>query len=156
MESKRKKEYQRYLASAEWAKIRIDIIHSRGGKCERCGGRGQQVHHLTYANLFCEEPEDLVLLCGRCHQDEHGLLDKKGKKKKKQPQANTKPYPLWQRMVYKWGIAPEGTTDFRTIVLDLGIVDKKPQKKKHAMKALEKSVIEHLEQTENPWKSRGF
>jgi len=32
-----------------------------------------EVHHLTYANLGREEPDDLIVLCPACHAAEHGL-----------------------------------------------------------------------------------
>lgn len=74
--------YKEYIKSKEWLDIRLDIIQTRKC-CERCGSKRQlQVHHKTYKNLFNEEPEDLELLCARCHMNEHGL-DKNGKKKTK-------------------------------------------------------------------------
>ena len=74
-------DYQKYLASEEWAKVRVDIVAVRGNKCEICGKRGSQVHHRTYDNLGCEEPEDLILTCGKCHMKEHGLIKTKKSKK---------------------------------------------------------------------------
>lgn len=82
--SDHKKKYLAYINSKEWLDIRIEIHHSRGGKCERCGSTHiLQVHHVTYKNLFNEEPEDLELLCSGCHRAEH-KINKKGKKKNKQ------------------------------------------------------------------------
>lgn len=89
--SDRKKEYHKYLSSEAWAKTRADILTLYNYTCQHCGKYGNHVHHKTYANLGFEEPEDLVLLCGRCHQKEHGLIKekkkfrgkKKGKKKKR-------------------------------------------------------------------------
>ena len=76
-----KKEYYKYLQSPEWAAIRVDIFFLTGGKCEKCGREGKQVHHKTYKNVGHEEPEDLILLCGRCHEIEHGLIKIKKTKK---------------------------------------------------------------------------
>ena len=71
------KKYKEYLLSNEWIKIRADLITIYGG-CELCDStRSLQVHHLTYKNLFFEEPEDLILLCARCHMVEHGLYKPK-------------------------------------------------------------------------------
>ena len=81
--SKRKDRYLAYLASDTWTKIRCDMFMLRDGKCELCGKAGTQVHHLTYENLGHEEPTDLILLCGKCHQKEHGLIKPKPKRKKK-------------------------------------------------------------------------
>jgi 5-methylcytosine-specific restriction endonuclease McrA len=52
-----------------------------------------QIHHITYKNLFHEEPEDLIILCGTCHMKAHGLIKPKKqvhkkKKKKRRPSIN--------------------------------------------------------------------
>jgi 5-methylcytosine-specific restriction endonuclease McrA len=79
------KKYKDYLNSNEWAQIRIDLFNIRGKKCEDCGNTKRlQIHHLTYKNIFNEEPEDLKILCKNCHQKEYGYVkNKKGKYKKK-------------------------------------------------------------------------
>ena len=72
--SKRLRKYHKYLLSDEWAQLKIDIFAARGKSCERCGSKSSvQVHHLTYKNIFNEEPEDLLILCRNCHKDEHGI-----------------------------------------------------------------------------------
>jgi len=72
--------YRKYLQSKEWLETRLDILTTRK-KCERCGSKHQlQVHHKTYKNIFNEEPDDLELLCAKCHQNEHNLLKPKKKK----------------------------------------------------------------------------
>lgn len=82
MKASHKRKYIKYLLSDTWAKIKVDLIEIHDGKCERCGDtKNLQVHHLTYENLFNEEPEDLLLLCSRCHMVEHGLIKKKRKKR---------------------------------------------------------------------------
>lgn len=66
--------YAAYLASPEWKMRRIQIMSKRGAKCERCGARRTlQIHHKTYARLGRELPEDLEILCRKCHETEHGL-----------------------------------------------------------------------------------
>jgi len=78
MVSNKKDKYHKYLRSEEWAKIKTDLIILNDGKCEECGSRKNlQVHHLTYKNLFHEEPGDLVLLCGKCHMAVHGIAREK-------------------------------------------------------------------------------
>ncbi len=70
----RQKKYHKYLLSDEWAQIKIDLFEVRGRKCERCGSKSNiQVHHLTYKNIFNEEPEDLEVVCRKCHKLEHGI-----------------------------------------------------------------------------------
>jgi predicted HNH restriction endonuclease len=72
--------YQRYLRSDAW-KARTQIIWNRSTRCERCKlYPGENVHHRkpgtekpSYARLFREEPEDLMLLCRGCHEYIHKL-----------------------------------------------------------------------------------
>jgi len=69
-----KRKYLKYLQSEDWAQIKIDLYQTRGKVCEYCGStKNIQVHHLTYKNIYKEEPEDLVLLCKDCHRKEHGI-----------------------------------------------------------------------------------
>lgn len=67
--------YKEYLLSPTWAEIKLDLINSRGQRCERCQKKTKwlQVHHLTYERIFKEEPCDLQLLCAGCHKKEHGI-----------------------------------------------------------------------------------
>lgn len=60
--------YKAYLASKQWRKRRHVAIEAAGGRCEACGAEvGLTVHHLTYANVGEEPPEDLMVLCKECH-----------------------------------------------------------------------------------------
>lgn len=65
-------DYQRYLDSDKWQRVRRAVFADAGGKCERCGRRAEQVHHLSYDRLGAERPEDTQALCARCHADVHG------------------------------------------------------------------------------------
>ncbi len=88
----RNKIYLDYLQSNEWAQIRIDLFELRGKKCERCGSKKRiSVHHLSYDNIFNEEPEDLEILCDKCHKNEHGLIVKVKKKKYSKRIKKSKP-----------------------------------------------------------------
>jgi hypothetical protein len=62
-------EYLAYLQSPEWKLFRLTIFAQRGKKCERCGRTNGsiQVHHLHYQNIGHEQPEDVQVLCFRCH-----------------------------------------------------------------------------------------
>ncbi len=69
-----KKKYKKYLLSDEWAQLKIDLFKYRGKECEKCGEtKYLQVHHLSYKNIFQEEPEDLMILCKSCHKKEHNI-----------------------------------------------------------------------------------
>ena len=76
--------YSAYLKSPEWKKKRQRLYRDRKGRCEDCGKklRGKyHAHHKTYERVGNEDPEDLALLCDRCHQKRHP--DKKIVRKKK-------------------------------------------------------------------------
>lgn len=67
--------YVRYLSSAAWARKRAEILVRAAGTCEACGvavPEGEaEVHHVTYARVGAERPEDLVALCPGCHRRAH-------------------------------------------------------------------------------------
>lgn len=74
-------EYQRYLKDHHWRMFRKWILRQRGGACEKCGisnvwsimayGQPINVHHISYDHLGQERPEDVVVLCRRCHEEAH-------------------------------------------------------------------------------------
>jgi hypothetical protein len=66
--------YHKYLQSEEWANIKLDLYDNRGKACEICANTHKlQVHHIHYDNIFNEEPDDLIILCSRCHMKEHNI-----------------------------------------------------------------------------------
>ena len=66
---KRTKEYDEYMQSLAWEEKRQEAICRAGHKCQSCGRtRDLEVHHLHYNTLFDERPEDLQVLCVRCHK----------------------------------------------------------------------------------------
>lgn len=65
------KPYTYYLKSYHWERIRNDI-KLRDRSCRLCNNENKlQVHHRTYDRLGFELGEDLILLCGDCHQMFH-------------------------------------------------------------------------------------
>jgi hypothetical protein len=67
-----KQKYMEYLVSPHWQELRVQTIAERGNKCERCGGEVKiDLHHKTYKNKGHEKPEDLILLCRKCHEKQH-------------------------------------------------------------------------------------
>lgn len=82
-------DYAAYLRSPEWAAQRERALRAAGDQCARCHNRshlsgyvdddGQElmirvqldVHHLTYDRVGAERPDDLVVLCHRCHAETH-------------------------------------------------------------------------------------
>ena len=65
--------YQRYLASREWALLKQEVRERCGGICERCHvAPYQQTHHVTYERTG---HEDLAGLCRPCHLYLSGLTN---------------------------------------------------------------------------------
>jgi len=63
--------YSDYLQTQHWSMTRDPW---KVGRCEDCGRDGRtELHHLTYARLFCERREDVEELCRDCHERRHAL-----------------------------------------------------------------------------------
>lgn len=61
-------EYQEYLLSEHWQKIRSERLKMDNFKCQNCGRPFDlQVHHLTYDRIGNEDINDLITLCKFCH-----------------------------------------------------------------------------------------
>ena len=61
-------DYNEYIQSDEWKEKSL-ALRCKVGKCQICGTSNKklQVHHNSYRNLGHEPPEDLTVLCERCH-----------------------------------------------------------------------------------------
>ena len=69
---KDKTQYMLYLQSPEWKEFSAKIKEDRNHQCEVCGSRNNlEAHHLTYENLYHENPEDIQILCHQCHERIH-------------------------------------------------------------------------------------
>jgi len=67
--------YHDYLGTEHWHTVRDAAIRRAGGKCQACGSQENlNVHHNTYKRLWCEEQEDVVVFCSRCHEIFHDAL----------------------------------------------------------------------------------
>ena len=65
--------YSRYLCSREWSEKRTAGRRRARGFCERCKRHKMAaVHHLTYARIYDEQPDDLQAVCFKCHEFIHG------------------------------------------------------------------------------------
>lgn len=58
------------LATAEWARIRAEVIERDDYRCKRCGtGNNLTVHHITKYDICKEHKHDnLITLCKSCHK----------------------------------------------------------------------------------------
>ena len=65
-------QYSTYLASDEWRECSRATIAAAGGICTYCCQRpAVQAHHVSYARVGCEHPDDLRAICSQCHRQEH-------------------------------------------------------------------------------------
>jgi 5-methylcytosine-specific restriction endonuclease McrA len=77
----------RFYRSAAWQQARLIKITSANGRCEKCGGVGEEVHHIIHVtpnnvkNLNVTLNQDnLILLCKDCHNKEHERFRKNKQK----------------------------------------------------------------------------
>ena len=63
-------DYNCHIGSAEWKRFRCEVTKQRGNRCERCGHVSAylELHHKHYHSLGSEQPEDVELLCPKCHK----------------------------------------------------------------------------------------
>ncbi len=71
-------EYQEYLDSDHWRKMKKRTIFLDKYRCRECGTAGTCVsdlhtHHINYDHLGKEPAEDLCILCASCHLERHSL-----------------------------------------------------------------------------------
>jgi hypothetical protein len=72
--------YDEYMKSAKWKAFCREMLKQADYRCQKCKVRRfvdafgyniiLQVHHLNYDRLENELPEDVVVLCKRCHEEE--------------------------------------------------------------------------------------
>jgi len=70
--------YEAFLRSNAWRRIRSQVLKRARGRCEACHSycSGPEVHHVVYTRWGQERLRDLVALCAGCHKRIHWLLDK--------------------------------------------------------------------------------
>lgn len=75
-------DYNRYLKSDYWQKIRDKKLEEAGYQCQFCYSKEDlHVHHLTYDYLCQERLSALIVLCETCHSKIHNKhKNKQGKR----------------------------------------------------------------------------
>lgn len=64
--------YIEYLHSDLWKAKRAQAIRDANYKCRICQSMfNLEVHHLSYAHLGNELPEELIVVCEKCHEEVH-------------------------------------------------------------------------------------
>jgi hypothetical protein len=66
-------DYDDYLKSSLWRKIKRRILKRDGNLCLRCGGKATIVHHRSYADAVMAGNDDdkLASICDGCHNFIH-------------------------------------------------------------------------------------
>jgi hypothetical protein len=68
----RRKDYNAYLNSPDWNKLRNLVLERDNRLCQGClVAPAEIVHHLTYNDVFYELAFQLVSLCRACHEKIH-------------------------------------------------------------------------------------
>lgn len=100
---KRQEEYDAYMKSKAWRDVRNAAFRRAGFKCQQCGlshiEARLECHHITYERFKKERPEDLIVLCPRCH----AIADEKRRNKAKKTVAAalaTARFEGWASKVY--------------------------------------------------------
>ena len=76
-----KQSYNEYLKSADWRAKRLEKLNENNGKSKKCSicevSKYLVVHHLFYrAKWTATQQADLRVLCSRCHDLTHDLINK--------------------------------------------------------------------------------
>jgi hypothetical protein len=81
-------DYNSYVGSTEWKRLKCDLIKQRGNRCERCRrvSADLELHHKHYYSLRSEQPEDVELLCPKCHRGADEARAAKSRLKRDEPQ----------------------------------------------------------------------
>lgn len=67
--------YNIYLSTNEWKIKREEVFQRDMNLCQICKLKtSNEVHHLTYKNVFNEKLEDLVAVCHECHVEHHKTI----------------------------------------------------------------------------------
>lgn len=70
-------DYHEYIKSPEWREKAEDAKHKAGWRCQLCNREGDSstlhAHHRTYERLGEELPEDITILCSKCHAKFHDV-----------------------------------------------------------------------------------
>jgi hypothetical protein len=84
----RRNDYNCHIGSTDWQRFKCEIIKQRGNRCERCRHVSAylELHHKHYHSLGIEQPEDVELLCPKCHRGADEARAAKSRPKRDEPQ----------------------------------------------------------------------
>lgn len=94
----RKIDYYDYIQSLAWTELREEALKRAGYRCEKCGAKTKEVHHVNYPEDFSEDRiENLQALCKACHMTE--TLDAKAKKLSKELAKETDADKIYMQLL---------------------------------------------------------
>jgi len=64
--------YEGYVKSTHWKNFKDKLKHCE--KCMLCGEKRECFHHISYKNIGCEDENDVIPLCKRCHELVHNRM----------------------------------------------------------------------------------
>lgn len=68
--------YDDYLQTDHWKEMRQVALRRANCRCQMCNtDKTLQVHHRTYIRRGEEYPNDLTVVCRKCHETHHGIKD---------------------------------------------------------------------------------
>ena len=68
-------DYQEYLNTKHWQRVRKRALKRAGNRCQVCGRADNlNVHHNNYDRVSKERKADVVVLCRACHRLYHGIM----------------------------------------------------------------------------------
>ena len=81
------KDWKAYLDSDEWQTLRRLALRRDGYTCQLCGeAKNLHVHHISYEHIgTARELEDIVSLCGACHDAVHQAHNRQSSRRWSRP-----------------------------------------------------------------------
>jgi 5-methylcytosine-specific restriction endonuclease McrA len=96
-------EYKEYISSRIWKEKCKQALERVGYKCQKCGlskwARKLEVHHLTYERFKHELPEDLIVVCNKCHKIKDRQREQETEKRNYEKLQDAR-FVGWARKVY--------------------------------------------------------
>ena len=65
------------LIKTQFKLLRTQLLSKKGNVCEKCGAVGKYVHHIKPKSKFPKlylDKSNLIILCQKCHRQEHKEL----------------------------------------------------------------------------------
>lgn len=140
------KEYDDYINSKKWRRIRAEALDVHGHFCSRCLSTKQlHVHHKKYTNFGDEQIEDLQVLCKDCHMKLHRII--KSRQKRSQTKSHTAAQTtIWVKVHREEAFEIFKATGWNGIEAKYGNTKKKKLKSSAIFRPLVRDYIDDIRQ----------